>query len=91
MRSRTKLKLVVYAHLPHSAGVRARDAPTGVSICTRNGIMTGLKFLLRATLRRLDLAAEVYHQVRGTAGTTYGEGEQSSSQQLRDVQHSDRR
>src|ERR1700720_3667763 len=36
-------------------------AETGVSICTRNGIMTGLKFLLRVTLRRLDLAAEIYH------------------------------
>ena len=38
-----------------------RLAETGVSICTRNGIMTGLKFLLRVTLRRLDLAAEIYH------------------------------
>ena len=36
-------------------------AETGVSICTRNRIMTGLKFLLRVTLRRLDLAAEIYH------------------------------
>src|SRR5213080_2610692 len=36
-------------------------AETGVSICTRNGIMTGLKFLLRVTLRRLDLAADIYH------------------------------
>ena len=36
-------------------------AETGVSICTRNGIMTGLKFLLRVMLRRLDLAAEIYH------------------------------
>ena len=36
-------------------------AETGVSICTRNSIMTGLKFLLRVTLRRLDLAAEIYH------------------------------
>ena len=36
-------------------------AETGVSICTRNCIMTGLKFLLRVTLRRLDLAAEIYH------------------------------
>src|SRR5262249_9824480 len=33
----------------------------GVSICTRNRIMTGLRFLLRVTLRRLDLAAETYH------------------------------
>ena len=30
-------------------------AETGVSICSRNRIMTGLRFLLRVTLRRLDL------------------------------------
>src|SRR3981189_991753 len=36
-------------------------AETGVSICSRNRIMTGLRFLLRVTLRRLDLAAEIYH------------------------------
>src|SRR5437870_10336542 len=36
-------------------------AETGMSICNRNRIMTGLKFLLRVTLRRLDLAAEIYH------------------------------
>jgi len=34
---------------------------TSVSICNRNRIMTGLCFLLRVTLRRLDLASEVYH------------------------------
>ena len=34
---------------------------TGVSICNRNRIMTGLKFLFRVTLRRHDLAAEIYH------------------------------
>ena len=34
---------------------------TGASICTRNRIMTGLRFLFRVTLRRLDLAAEIYH------------------------------
>ena len=28
-------------------------------ICNRNRIMTGLRFLLRVTLRRLDLASEV--------------------------------
>jgi site-specific recombinase XerD len=33
----------------------------GMSICNRNRIMTGVKFLLRVTLRRLDLAAEIYH------------------------------
>src|SRR5438105_11329188 len=36
-------------------------AETGVSICNRNRIMTGLRFLFRVTLRRLDLAAEMYH------------------------------
>jgi integrase/recombinase XerD len=38
-------------------------AETGMSmsIGNRNRIMTGLRFLLRVTLRRLDLAAEVYH------------------------------
>src|SRR5215472_11338493 len=36
-------------------------ADTGVSICNRNCIMTGLRFLFRVTLRRLDLAEEVYH------------------------------
>jgi Phage integrase, N-terminal SAM-like domain len=34
-------------------------AETGLSICNRNRIMTGVKFLLRVTLRRLDLAAEI--------------------------------
>lgn len=33
----------------------------GLSIITRNRIMTGVKFLVRVTLRRLDLANEVYH------------------------------
>jgi len=32
-----------------------------VGICNRNRIMTGLRFLFRVTLRRLDLAGEVYH------------------------------
>ena len=36
-------------------------AETDVSICNRNRIMTGLRFLFRVTLRRLDLAAEIYH------------------------------
>lgn len=34
-------------------------APTGVS--TRNMVMTGVKFLLRVTMRRHDLAAEIFH------------------------------
>ena len=36
-------------------------AETGMSICNRNRIMTGVGFLFRVTLRRLDLAAEIYH------------------------------
>src|SRR5467141_2375629 len=36
-------------------------AETGMSICNRNRIMTGVKFLFRVTLRRLDLTAEIYH------------------------------
>jgi len=34
---------------------------SGASICNRNRIMTGLKFLFKITLRRHDLAAEIYH------------------------------
>jgi len=34
---------------------------TGASICNRNRIMTGFRFLFRVTLRRLDLAAEIFH------------------------------
>jgi integrase/recombinase XerD len=36
-------------------------ADAGLSICSRNQVMTGLRFLFRVTLRRLDLAAEIYH------------------------------
>src|SRR5258707_11583252 len=35
-------------------------ADTGMSICNRNRIMTGVRFLFRVTLRRLDLAPEIY-------------------------------
>jgi integrase/recombinase XerD len=34
---------------------------TGTSICTRNRTMTGLRFLFRVTMRRLDLANEIHH------------------------------
>ena len=34
---------------------------SGASICNRNRIMTGVRFLLRVTLRRHDLAAEIWH------------------------------
>ena len=36
-------------------------AEAGISIPNRNRIMTGVKFLFRVTLRRLDLAADIYH------------------------------
>ncbi len=34
---------------------------TGPSICNRNRIMTGVKFLFRVTLRRHDLVSEIYY------------------------------
>src|SRR5260370_39471268 len=34
---------------------------SGTSICNRNRIMTGVRFLFRVTLRRHELAAEVWH------------------------------
>ena len=34
---------------------------SGASICNRNRIMTGVRFLFRVTLRRHDLAAEIFH------------------------------
>jgi hypothetical protein len=34
---------------------------SGESICNRNRIMTGVRFLFRVTLHRHDLAAEVWH------------------------------
>ncbi len=34
---------------------------TGSSICNRNRIMTGVKFLFLVTLRRHDLASEIYY------------------------------
>src|SRR5438876_11131058 len=36
-------------------------AESGLSICNRNRTVTGLRFLFRVTLRRLDLAACFYH------------------------------
>ena len=36
-------------------------AEVAVSIGTRNAVMSGVKFLFRVTLRRLDLAEEIYH------------------------------
>ncbi len=34
---------------------------SGISIGNRNRTMTGLRFLFRVTLRRLDLANDIYH------------------------------
>ena len=34
---------------------------SGTGICNRNRIMTGVRFLFRVTLRRHDLAAEIFH------------------------------
>ena len=34
---------------------------SGASICNRNRIMTGVRFLFRVTLRRHDLAAEIWN------------------------------
>src|ERR1700739_2448016 len=36
-------------------------AESGASVCKRTPIMTGLRVCFRVTLRRLDLAAEIYH------------------------------
>ena len=36
-------------------------AESDMSICGRNATMTGLGFLFRVTLRRLDLANEIFH------------------------------
>lgn len=33
----------------------------GLSICNRNRVMSGVKFLVRVTMSRLDLANEIYH------------------------------
>lgn len=40
---------------------QAELAECDISNSTRNTIMTGVKFLFRVTLRRHDLAAEIYH------------------------------
>jgi integrase len=34
---------------------------SGASICNRNRVMTGVRFVFRVTLRRHDLAAEIFH------------------------------
>ena len=41
------------------------------SICNRNRIMTGVRFLFRVTLRRHDLAAEIWH-IEGAAEAAAG-------------------
>jgi site-specific recombinase XerD len=42
-------------------GFQLHLVESGTSICNRNRIMTGVRFLFRVTLRRHDLAAEVWH------------------------------
>ena len=42
-------------------GFQLHLVESGSSICNRNRIMTGVRFLFRVTLRRHDPAAEVYH------------------------------
>src|SRR6202790_1425722 len=49
------------ATLEDIRGFQLHLSETGVTISSRNRIMTGLRFLFRVTLRRLDLAAEIYH------------------------------
>ena len=44
-----------------SAGITVRKCQRTKSLGNRNRIMTGVKFLFRVTLRRHDLAAEIYH------------------------------
>jgi integrase/recombinase XerD len=34
---------------------------SGTTICNRNRIMTGVRFLFRVTLHQYDLAAEIWH------------------------------
>src|SRR5271155_3477595 len=42
-------------------GFQLHLVESGASICNRNRIVTGVRFLFRVTLRRHDLAAEVWH------------------------------
>ena len=52
----------------------------GLTICNRNRIMTGVKFLLRVTMRRHDLAAEISPQgaAEGAGGTERRRGKANS-------------
>jgi hypothetical protein len=58
------------ATLEDIRGFQLHLADTGVSICTRNCIMTGLRFLFRVTLRRLDLAEEVRYAMKSRRSIT---------------------
>src|SRR3974390_324187 len=42
-------------------GFQLHLADTGMSICNRNRIVTGLRFLFRGRLRLLDFSEEIYH------------------------------
>src|ERR1700730_5261323 len=45
----------------HGYSRRDPPVPAAPGICNRNRSVTGLRFLFRVTLRRLDLVAEIYH------------------------------
>ena len=53
--------LARYRHARRVRAFQLHLIESGASICNRNRIMTGVRFLFRVTLRRHDLAAEVYH------------------------------
>ena len=53
--------LARYGNARRGAAISAVLIESGASICNRNRIMTGVRFLFRVTLRRHDLAAEVWH------------------------------
>jgi len=59
------------ATVEHIRRFQLHLSETGISICNRNRVMTGVRFLFRVTLRRLDLAAEIYH-IREPAGDEPG-------------------
>jgi integrase/recombinase XerD len=53
--------LARYATPDEVRGFQLHLIESGTSICNCNRIMTGVRFLFRVTLRRHDLAAEVWH------------------------------
>jgi hypothetical protein len=53
--------LARYGNARRGAPFSAAPHEGGTSICNRNRIMTGVRFVFRVTLRRHDLAAEMWH------------------------------